>query len=403
MMNLSKEGDLMQDLLIDHVDVYTEDGWIEAGSLLLKNGKIKEVLEKKVIPGSAHKSVRRIDGRGLRAIPGFIDTHIHGAHGADVMDGTVDALAVIANVLPAEGTTRFLATTMTADQEQIETVLAMIAAYEQLAGDAWIEGIHLEGPFIANERAGAQPSRAIIPPNAKLLVDWQRRAKGMIKTITLAPELDKDGACIKQAIALGMNVAAGHTNATYEQMRDAVGKGVNQVTHLCNAMPGLHHRDIGVIGAVAMMDDLCAELIVDGIHVTDEMVELLVQLIDVDRLILMTDSMRAKYMKPGTYDLGGQAVRVTEDHLATLADGTLAGSTLQMNDAARRMSNIPGVTWEDVIRMTSLNPAKQLGIDDQTGSITIGKDADIVLVDDDFRVYLTICQGTIAYDRLHTY
>lgn len=393
----------MQELFIFNVDVYTEQGWLEEGSLWIEGRTIRAVLPEKVLPPFLHSEVCMIDGRGLRAIPGFIDTHIHGANGADVMDGTADALSVIANVLPKEGTTRFLATTITAEQEQIEAVLATIAVYEQQVGEARIEGIHLEGPFIAKERAGAQPEQAIIPPNANLLVDLQRRARGMIKTITLAPELDEDGVCIKQAVALGMNVSAGHTNATYEQMRDAVLKGVNQATHLCNAMPGLHHRNIGIVGAVAMLNDLCAELIVDGVHVTNEMVELLVRLIGVDRLILITDGMRAKYMKPGIYDLGGQAVRVTEDNRATLPDGTLAGSIVQMNDAARRMSMIPGVSWEDVLRMTTLNPAKQLGIEDQTGSITIGKDADIVLVDDGFRVYLTICQGTIAYDRLHTY
>ncbi len=391
----------MQDVRIEHVDVYTEDGRIKAGSIMVEDGKIKEILTEKDSFRVIQQGIPTIDGKGLRAIPGFIDTHIHGANGSDVMDGTANALSVIASVLPKEGTTRFLATTMTAEQLQIEDVLETIAAYEQGAEEARIEGIHVEGPFIAKERAGAQPTQAIIPPSTDLLADWQYCARGMIKTITLAPELDEGQACIKQAKALGINISAGHTNATYELMKNAVSKGLNQVTHLCNAMPVLHHRDVGVIGAVAMLNDLVAEIIVDGIHVTEEMIELLVRLIGVDRMMLITDGMRAKYMKSGTYDLGGQMVEVTEDGRALLADGTLAGSIVKMNEAARRMSTIPGVSWEDVIRMTSLNPAKQLGIEEQTGSISIGKDADIILVDEAFRVFLTICQGTVAYDRLN--
>lgn len=393
----------MKELHVFNIDIFTESHWVINGSLLITNGKITAIFKEDELPRDENNTYDQMDGKGLRAIPGFIDTHIHGALGSDFMDGTSEALSTIASILPQEGTTRFVATTMTGEEKKIESALSKIASYEQQSGEAKIEGIHVEGPFIAKKRAGAQPTDLIIPPNAVLLSHWQEIAEGMIRTITLAPELDTDGSCIKRARELDINVSAGHTDATFEEMKHAVKLGVNQVTHLCNGMRGLHHREVGVIGAVSILDDLVGELIVDGIHVSDAMIEMLVKLIGIERLILITDGMRAKYMEPGTYDLGGQSVRVTDNYEARLTSGSLAGSIVQMNEAAYKMSRIKGVNFEDVIPMTSYNPATQLGIFDETGSISLDKEADIILVDDRFNVYLTICQGVVAHNDLVNY
>lgn len=390
----------MRELFIYNVNVFTENGWINNGAIWIENDKIKEIIQGQQALHFLSEDCLIMDGENLRAIPGFIDSHIHGASGYDVMDGTNKALSTIASVLPQEGTTRFLATTMTASTNDMNQVLKTIGSYEHTAGEAYLEGVHVEGPFIAKERAGAQPVETIIPPDPNLLTYWQEVSQSKIKTITIAPELDDNFSCIKRAVDLGINVSAGHTNATYEVMKQAVKKGLTQVTHLCNAMPSIHHRDVGVIGAVCKLESLFAELIVDGIHVSNDMIELLVQLIDIEQIILITDGMRAKYMRPGIYDLGGQSVQVTESSEARLPTGSLAGSIVKMNEAAKRMSEIKGVSWEDVIKMTSYNPSIQLGIADKTGTLREGKIADIILVDHTFEVYTTICQGYIAHNKL---
>lgn len=392
----------MSEIFIYNVDIYSESSWINNGAIWIVDDKIKEIFHKHQSLHFLSKDCVIIDGENLRAIPGFIDSHIHGAHGYDVMDGTNKALSTIGAVLPQEGTTRFLATTMTASTNEMKQALKTIASYEHIKGEAYLEGVHIEGPFIAQERAGAQPIQSIIPPDPELLAYWQEISKGKIKTITMAPELDNHFSCIERAVELGINVSAGHTSATYEVMKQAVNKGLNQVTHLCNAMPSIHHRDIGVIGAVCKLKSLFAELIVDGIHVSNDMIELLVQLIDIEQIILITDGMRAKYMSPGVYDLGGQSVQVTKSNEARLINGSLAGSIVKMNESAKRMSEIKGVSWEDVIKMTSYNPAIQLGIAHKTGTLKEGKIADIVLVDKTFEVYTTVCQGYISHNKLDT-
>ncbi|SMQ64488.1 N-acetylglucosamine 6-phosphate deacetylase [Bacillus sp. OV166] len=384
----------MNSILIKNAAIYTEEEIIEKGYLLINEGSIAGIFTYE--PEELPEYITVIDGTNLLAVPGFIDGHIHGANGADVMDATEEAIETMASFLPREGTTSFLATTITQAQGNIEKALDNLAAYQNKPGQAEMIGVHLEGPFVEKQRAGAQPQQYIIEPDLDLFKKWQSLSGNQIKTITMAPEHDPDGDFIKELAAFGVNVSAGHTDANFAGMKNAVCHGVRQVTHLCNAMSGIHHRDIGVVGAAFQLPALRGELISDGIHVSQEMMQLIFHHMGSKRLIMITDSMRAKGLSPGNYELGGQPVTVSEDR-AILADGTLAGSILKMNEGAKRMLNLQGVAIPDIIEMASMNPAKQIGIFNRKGSISIGKDADVLLVNNEMNIEYTICRGVIAY------
>lgn len=390
--------DKVVSLLIKNVTLYLEENRTQTGSLLIENGKIQQIFTDDEKPTSYPSRFKIIDGSGLNAIPGFIDGHIHGANGADVMDATEEALDTMASALPKEGTTSFLATTITQSPENIERALKNVAAYQNKQGQAEIVGIHLEGPFIEKSKKGAQPLEYIMEPSINQFDKWQKLSGNQIKTITMAPEHDKDGSFIEYVSGTGVNVSAGHTGTDFAGMKKAIRHGVRQVTHLCNAMNGIHHRDIGVVGAAFQLKELRAELIADGIHVTPEMLQLIYNNIGSERLILITDAMRAKCLQPGKYELGGQPVNVSEDR-ALLEDGTLAGSILKMVNGARQMLELDNVAIHNIIEMASVNPAKQLNLYDRKGSIAVNKDADILLVDDKLNIHYTICRGMIAYEE----
>ncbi|WP_405097010.1 N-acetylglucosamine-6-phosphate deacetylase [Oceanobacillus sp. FSL H7-0719] len=380
-------------ILIKNATVYLEDNKLSQGNIYLENGKIKSI-GKGEIPFD--KASHVIDATGLNAIPGFIDGHIHGANGADTMDATAEALEKIASTLPMEGTTSFLATTITQSTANITRALENAACYQNKPGHAEMVGIHLEGPFVEKTKAGAQPKQYIIQPDLERFLEWQKQANGKIKTITIAPEHDEDGRFIRSLAKSGVNVSAGHTNAGFAGIKKAVSQGVSQLTHLCNAMNGIHHRDIGAVGAAFQLESLRAELIADGIHVSPEMLQLIYNNIGSERIILITDAMRAKGLPDGKYELGGQPVKV-ENEMAVLADGTLAGSILKMDEAAKQMLKLEGVTLKSIVEMASVNPAKQIGIYNEKGSISPGKDADILLVDDALNIRYTICRGHVSF------
>lgn len=381
-------------IFIKNAKIFLEDKVIPNGGIYIENERIKSIFEEGSLPQALPEDVHIIDAQGLHAIPGFIDGHIHGANGADTMDATEEVLDKMASLLPKEGTTAFLATTITQSPENIDTALQNIANYQNKPGYAEMIGVHLEGPFVEKSKAGAQPKQYITEPNLKQFTNWQELSGNLIRTITMAPEHDKDGSFIRNLVDSGVNVSAGHTDAGFAGVKKAAGHGVGQLTHLCNAMNGIHHRDIGAVGAAFQLKELRAELIADGIHVSPEMLQLIYDNMGSERIILITDAMRAKGLPAGDYELGGQPVKVNESR-AVLEDGTLAGSILKMNEGARQMLQLDGVEIQHVIEMASVNPAKQIGIYDRKGSITIGKDADILLTDNEFNIKQTICRGMI--------
>lgn len=393
-MKVEGNDDWMSAMLyIKDAVIFTENKKAFTGSILIENKKIKEIHTEETVPPL---DARIVEGEGLNLIPGFIDGHIHGAAGFDVMDGTEEALDTMAGALPREGTTSFLATTITQSPASIEKALVNVSEYESKCGQAEVLGVHLEGPFIEESKKGAQPLEYIMEPNIGQFKKWQKLSQNKIKTITLAPEHDMEDTFINFLYKSGVNVSAGHTGTGFGGMKKAVLQGVRQVTHLCNAMTGIHHRDIGVVGAAFQLEQLRAELIADGIHVSPEMLQLIYSNVGSERLILITDAMRAKCLQSGEYELGGQPVEVTEDR-AVLEDGTLAGSILKMNQGARQMLQLKDVTIHNIIEMASGNPAKQLGVFEKKGSIKEGKDADLLLVDDELNIKVSICRGVVSY------
>src|SRR5690625_3039576 len=337
-----KEAAMNKHILIQGATIHTETKIIENGYLLITGEKIVEVSKQPILLAPNGEKTIEIDGTGLHVIPGFIDGHIHGAYDADTMDATEEALDTIADILPEEGTTSFLATTMTQSTESIENALQNVAQYKNKQGHAEIIGVHLEGPFINKEKKEAQPEEHIQKPSVKQMKQWQEIDDGRIKTITIAPECDDDD-LISYLAENGYNISAGHSTATYDEIKQAVSLGVHQLTHLCNAMTGIHHRAVGALGAAFLLDRLKSELIADEIHTSKEMLQLIYNNIGSDRLLLITDAMRAKALNDGKYELGGQPVFV-KDNRATLEDGTLAGSILRMIDGAKNMLKLDGVT-----------------------------------------------------------
>ncbi|MCM3570903.1 N-acetylglucosamine-6-phosphate deacetylase [Neobacillus mesonae] len=390
----------MKPQLLKGIEVYSEGKVIKNGYIKIQDQKILEL-------GSIDELINEEECETIavpshfKAVPGFIDVHIHGVNGSDVMDGTEEALTTMAATLPREGTTSFLATTMTQEKEQIEKALQNAGQYIQQQpshGQAEILGIHLEGPFVNKNRAGAQPIQHIIDPDLSLFKKWQDLAKETIKLVTLAPEQPGGLEMISYLKENGVIASLGHTDATYEEVIAAIEAGANHLTHLYNQMRGLHHREPGVVGAAFLREELVAELIADGVHVRPEMIDLAYKLKQKEGLILITDSMRAKCLKNGLYDLGGQQVTV-KDGKALLHDDTLAGSILKLGDAVKNVLTYTGCTLEEVIEMTSANAAKQLNVYDRKGSLKAGKDADIVLLDDDFNVQMTFCRGTLVFNK----
>ncbi|WP_017435315.1 N-acetylglucosamine-6-phosphate deacetylase [Saccharococcus caldoxylosilyticus] len=390
----------MKRRLLKNAVIYAETGKIEQGYVLTEGDKIVEVGPMSSCPASSEAEVVELDP-SFSVVPGFIDVHIHGASGADVMDATDEALRTMAKTLPKEGTTSFLATTMTAPIEQIERALQNVAQYidsSNPSGEAEVLGIHLEGPFISPKRAGAQHPKNIIEPNIELFQKWQNIANGHIRLVTLAPE-EKNGLALTAYLKEhGVVASIGHSDAVYKQVKVAIDAGVKHATHLFNGMRGIHHREPGVAGAVLMHEEVICELIADGVHVAPEMIRFAYQNKGSAGLILITDAMRAKCLGAGTYELGGQEVTV-QGEKATLRDGTLAGSILKLGDAVKNAMVYTGCTLEDIIRMTSWNPAKQLGVLDRKGSIRAGKDADLVVLNERHDVVMTICRGKLAYSK----
>lgn len=388
-------------LLIKNVkDAYLYQEVVQNVSVITENGKITQILKQEDLMDFPFDG-EVIDAKNeLKLLPGFIDAHIHGGYGVDVMDATSETLQTLADKLPSEGTTSYLATTITQSDEEISNALKNVATWTdgQQNQGADLVGVHLEGPFVEVTKAGAQPKQYITEPNLNKFLKWQEDANGQIRTITMAPEHDKTGAFIKTLYESGVNVSAGHTDASFGQIKDAVKLGVRQLTHLCNAMNGIHHRDIGAVGAAFQLKDLHAELISDGIHVVPEMLQLIFDNVGSDRIIMITDSMRAKGLEDGNYELGGQPVQVKNGQ-ATLDNGSLAGSILKMIDAVKIMLKLDGVEFEDIVKMTAENPAKKVGIFDRKGSIEVGKHADFVLLNDEMDIVYTICRGQVSYQK----
>ena len=372
------------------------------GIILTKNKIIKDkilLFDEKIIGfvDEIDDDVEVIDAKNLYISPGLIDIHIHGSSNYDTMDNIDIAVETIGKSIIKNGVTSFLPTTMTMSQKDIYNALDNVREnMNKKYFGAEILGAHLEGPFINNQYKGAQSNKYIEEPSFSFIENYT----DVIKIISYAPENDKNLRFTKE-IKEKTNIALsiGHSNATYDECKLAIDNGVSNITHLFNAMTPLNHREMGVVGA-ALTSDVYCEMICDNIHINPNLYQFVLNNKGKDKVILITDSMRAGCMPDGKYDLGGQEVFV-KDNTARLASGNLAGSILTLNKAVYNFMKNTNLTINEAINLASINPAKSIAMDNNKGSLEVGKDADIALFDKEMNCYMSISNGQIVFDNLN--
>ena len=366
---------------------------LDAG-ILIRDGVIETVAPRSSF--SLPAGAQEIIAKDRFAAPGFVDVHIHGAGGHDVMEATEEALRAISSSIGSHGTTSFVATTVTADPNAICRSSEGIARYigiqhaNSIPG-AEILGIHFEGPFISPLRRGVHPPEWIRLPSAELLEKFVTAAQGHALLLTIAPELLGAMPCIDAARKAGMVVGIGHTDATYEQARAALARGAHHAIHTYNAMRPFSHRDAGVIGAVLTSPEISAELIADGVHVDETAMRLLLRAKGAGGVILISDGISATGMPDGKYILGGFEVTVSGG-VCRSTEGKLAGSTLTLDRALRNIVNL-GTPVGDALRMLTLNPATLLGIEHKKGTLRANADADIILLNEALEITQVFTRG----------
>lgn len=332
-------------------------------------------------------------------LPGFVDEHIHGAAGADAMDATPKAIETISMAVAEEGTTSFVATTMTQSRERISAALNNIRlCMERGTSGARLLGAHLEGPFIESAFRGAQKEEFVALPTLSEFEAYRELSGDNIRIVTLSPHAEGALEFIRCLVQNKITASVGHSGTDYECVMAAAEAGLSSVSHTFNAQSGVHHRKFGVAGAALLDDRLFTELICDGIHVCEPAMRLLAKCKPSDRLVLVTDAIRAKGIGDGESELGGQRVTVKGGE-ARLDDGTLAGSVLRMNDAIRNLVEMVGVSLENAVDAATYNPAKNLGLDEEIGSIALGKRADLTVVNEKFEVLATVVGGNVVYKK----
>ena len=370
------------------------DGLLENGLVIVKGERIVYVGER--IPLDGHYEVKKVHGY---LWPGLIDIHVHGSGGANVLDDAEEALPQMARSLLRFGVTGFLPTTMSVAKPVLaKAVSTIVRSASRIHDGAEVLGIHLEGPWLSPHYMGAQnPSYLAAPSETE--AEWAvNTCQGMLKLVTLAPESSGALEAIRVFAKNKVVVALGHAGATWVQVETAVEAGASHVTHIFNAMRGLHHREPGMAGAALAEDRLSVELIADGLHVHPAIIKLLTRVKTPDQLLLISDGISAVGMQDGEYQLGGLPIVVREGQ-AALKNGTLAGSLLTLNKAVFNMIYFTNIPLWQAVRMASLAPAKKLGIANEYGSIENGKKANLVVVDEAARVEMVYREGKQLYRR----
>lgn len=365
-----------------------EDGEIKEGSVYIEKDQIVLVGEDR----TEKQRCQVLDITNKIVIPGFIDIHFHGAVGSDLMYAKPEEIIKISKFLAKNGTTSYLATTITSSIEDLEEAVKNISvASYQVAGGAAIEGIHIEGPYISPLKKGCHEPVYMRSPQNKDYDDLKRMVAPLKLHFTVAPEIEKVLDFITYVKAKRDTLSIGHSDADSLLVKDALKAGATSFTHLFNAMKGINHREAGVAGA-ALSSNAFAELICDGVHVNPEIMKLVYRLKGKDQIILVTDAMQAAGLGDGDFLFGGFKVHV-QDGIARNEDGTLASSTLMMLDAVINMKKLTGVSFAEAIQMATLNPAKLLALDKTLGSIAEGKRADILVVDEMMNLEMVFCKG----------
>jgi len=364
---------------------------IPSGDILLEEGRIAAVGK---VAGNGADTV--IDGRGLTAAPGFIDIHSHGRTNYDFSDGTPEAFAAIGRGKLEDGVTGFLATSLSVSEDDLRNLCRQAEWYKQNVPDgASLLGVHLEGPFFTPSCAGAQNPAFLQAPRIGLVEELD--AISPVKKVSFSPELPGGLEFTRQLCERGIMPSGGHSEADYACFEAARQAGMKHLTHFCNVMTPVHHLRFGMVGGGLMADDVYTEMICDGVHLCDQMIQLIAKLKGPERMMLITDAMRASAMPDGNYTLGGLPV-VVKDGCARLTTGPVAGSTLRYFNGLKRLVRVTGMPLADAVRCTSLNQAESLGLG-KRGKLETGYIADIVLLDGDLDVRMTLVNGVVRWKR----
>jgi N-acetylglucosamine-6-phosphate deacetylase len=375
-------------MLIKNAKVYTEQGEFKEQDIWMEDGFFSEKRSRKEFNDTAV-----VDASGLFAVPGLTDIHFHGCVGHDFCDATEEAISAIAEYEAANGITTICPATMTMPEETLLDIAHTAANHKNESGSILV-GINMEGPFISHEKKGAQKDDYIVSPNLTMYRKFQEASNHLVKIVDVAPETEGALEFIR-AVKKEAVVSIAHTTADYDLACKALTEGASHITHLYNAMPPYTHRNPGVVGAASDSKTCEVELICDGIHIHPAVVRNTFKMFGPDRVILISDSMMAAGMKNGEYSLGGQKVIVT-DKRAVLGDGTIAGSASNLMECVRVCVKSMGISLEQAIRSAAVNSAKSIGIYEQYGSITPGKVANLVLLDE----YLNVVQVYLKGRRI---
>ena len=378
-------------MIIRNALVYGEDKTFSRLDIRIEEDVFTEICPS--LAPSENESV--LDADGLYAIPGLIDIHFHGCMGHDFCDGTVEAIDAITRYEASCGVTSVCPATMTVSPESLVQVMDAARTYNESParpGQASLVGINMEGPFISEAKKGAQAAEHIRLCDEALFCSLQERSGGLIKLVDIAPE--NEGAMeFIDALHDKVTISLAHTTADYPTAKEAYDRGARHATHLCNAMPPFTHRAPGVVGAAFDSPHCRAELICDGVHIHPSVVRATFKLFGDDRMILISDSMRAAGMEDGQYTLGGQDVAVKGKYATLVSDGALAGSVTNLMDCMRTAVKEMQIPLESAIACATMNPAKAIGIYDRYGSISTGKIANLVLLDQDLNLRQVIIHG----------
>ena len=374
-------------MVIKNVKVYTEKKQFTEGDVMIRDGLF-------VDEDCGDEEV--IDGEGCYAIPGLIDLYFHGCMGHDFCDGTKEAIQEIARYEASVGVTAIAPATMTLPVDELVQILSVAAEYRKEAQEgADLIGVNMEGPFISKVKKGAQDERNIIACDVHICQRFLDASEGLVKFVGIAPEDNENAAAFIEAMKDKVNISLAHTNADYDTANAAFQAGANHAVHLYNAMPSFTHRAPGVVGAVSDNPHVNAELICDGVHIHPAVVRATFRMMGPERMILISDSMRATGMPDGRYTLGGLEVDVVGNRATLVSDGALAGSATNLMDCMKTAVKQMGIPLETAVACATVNPAKALGVYDTYGSVTPGKKGNLVLLDKELNVKMVIKDGKV--------
>jgi len=369
---------------------------VEEGLLVMEDGRIAEIL------GASQASKlfgpsEIIDYHGFWVTPGLIDVHLHGARGKEAMDGEVESIREMARHQASCGVTGFFPTTLTASQEALLRAIEAVRKASEESVPAEVLGIHLEGPYISQKRKGAQDPNYVREIEEKEIREFQSALQGFKTMITLAPEVGQNLNYIPELVKAGWTVSIGHSDATYDEARKSFAAGANHATHLFNAWREFHHREPGGIGAALDEDQVFVELIADGVHIHPSFIRLAIFRKGVDRVCLITDSLKEVGLPDGTYAWGELEVVLKGREIRLKDSGVLAGSVLHLNQGVHNVLNWTGLSVPEVVRMVTLTPARSVGLEELVGSLEPGKRANVAVFDRNFETVAAFVRGEKVY------